>query len=55
MLLTASPFQLMITLSLPAIVGMVVVGLYNLMDAVFVGQMVGTNAMGLFLYLILLP
>lgn len=46
MLLTASPFQLMITLSLPAIVGMVVVGLYNLMDAVFVGQMVGTNAMG---------
>lgn len=46
MLLTASPFQLMISLSLPAIVGMVVVGLYNLMDAVFVGQMVGTNAMG---------
>ncbi len=45
-LLTASPFQLMISLSLPAIVGMVVVGLYNLMDAVFVGQMVGTNAMG---------
>lgn len=46
MLLTATPLQLMITLSLPAIIGMVVVGLYNLMDAVFVGQMVGTNAMG---------
>lgn len=46
MLLTASPLRLMISLSLPAIIGMVVVGLYNLMDAVFVGQMVGTNAMG---------
>jgi len=46
MLLTASPLQLMISLSLPAIIGMVVVGLYNLMDAIFVGQMVGTNAMG---------
>lgn len=45
-LLTASPFQLMISLSLPAIVGMVVVGLYNLMDAIFVGQMVGSTAMG---------
>jgi putative MATE family efflux protein len=46
MLLTASPFQLIVKLSLPAIVGMVVVGLYNLMDRVFVGQMVGTVAMG---------
>lgn len=46
MLLTASPFQLMLWLSLPAIIGMVVVGLYNLMDAIFVGQMVGTTAMG---------
>lgn len=46
MLLTATPLQLMLTLSLPAIIGMVVVGLYNLMDAVFVGQMVGSNAMG---------
>lgn len=46
MLLTASPLQLMVSLSLPAIIGMVVVGLYNLMDAVYVGQMVGTNAMG---------
>ncbi len=46
MLLTASPLQLMISLSLPAIIGMVVVGLYNLMDAVYVGQMIGANAMG---------
>ena len=46
MLLKASPFQHMIYLSQHSIVGMVVVGLYNLMDAVFVGQMVGTNAMG---------
>lgn len=46
MLLTASPMQLMFSLSLPAIIGMVVVGLYSLMDSVFVGQMVGASAMG---------
>lgn len=45
MLLEASPWKLLLTLSVPAIIGMVVVGLYNLMDAVFVGQMVGGNAM----------
>lgn len=45
-LLTQSPFKLMLSLSLPAIVGMVVVGLYNLLDAVFVGQMVSPEAMG---------
>lgn len=45
MLLNDSPWKLLLTLSLPAIIGMVVVGLYNLMDAVFVGQMVGSNAM----------
>ena len=28
-LLTASPFQLMLSLSVPAIIGMVVVGLYK--------------------------
>ena len=38
-LLTASPFQLMLSLSVPAIIGMVVVGLYNFMDRVFVGQL----------------
>lgn len=46
MLLTASPLKLMISLSLPAILGMVVVGLYNIMDAIYVGQMVGAAAMG---------
>lgn len=45
-LLTASPLKLIISLSLPAIIGMMVVGLYNLMDAVFAGQMIGADAMG---------
>jgi len=45
-LLTASPLKLIISLSLPAIIGMMVVGLYNLMDAVFAGQMVGADAKG---------
>ncbi len=45
MLLSDSPWKLLLKLSVPAIIGMVVVGLYNLMDAVFVGQMVGSNAM----------
>lgn len=45
MLLTAGPWKLVLSLSVPAIIGMVVVGLYNLMDAVFVGHMVGSNAM----------
>ena len=31
----------MIELSIPAVLGMVVVGLYNMMDSIFVGQMVG--------------
>lgn len=46
MLLTASPLQLIISLSLPAIIGMVVIGLYNLMDRVFVGQLINEVAMG---------
>ena len=45
-LLMQSPFRLMVSLSVPAIIGMLVVGLYNLMDAIFVGQMIGTSAMG---------
>ena len=36
----------MFELSIPAILGMVVVGLYNFMDSVFVGQMVGSVQMG---------
>ena len=37
-LLTKSPFPLMIELAIPAVLGMVVVGLYNMMDSIFVGQ-----------------
>ena len=45
-LLTQNPFSLMLELSIPAILGMVVVGLYNMMDSIFVGQMVGDVQMG---------
>jgi len=44
-LLTKNTWPLMIELSIPAVLGMVVVGLYNMMDSIFVGQMVGSNAM----------
>lgn len=46
MLLTQAPVRLMVSLSLPAIVGMVVVGLYTFVDAIYVGQLVGATAMG---------
>ena len=45
-LLTVPPFKLMLSLSIPAIIGMVVVGLYNFMDRVFVGQLINEVAMG---------
>lgn len=45
MLLTESLWKLILTLSIPAVIGMEVVGPYNLMDAVFVGQMVGETIM----------
>lgn len=45
-ILTEKPFNLMVSLSLPAIIGMLVIGLYNFMDAVFVGQMISPEAMG---------
>ena len=45
-LLTKKPWPLMIELSIPAVLGMVVVGLYNMMDSIFVGQMVGDVQMG---------
>ncbi len=44
-LLNESPFKLMLSLSIPAILGMVVIGLYNFMDSVYVGRMVSENAM----------
>ena len=44
-LLTENPWKLMITLSVPAILGQFIVGLYAFVDSIYVGQMVGTNAM----------
>lgn len=45
-LLTESPRKLMFQLCTPAIIGMVVIGLYSFMDGVFAGQLVGEQAMG---------
>ena len=45
-LLAASPGRLMVSLSLPAIVGMVVIGLYTFVDAIYAGQLISTDAMG---------
>ncbi|MCR4953963.1 MAG: MATE family efflux transporter [Treponema sp.] len=45
MLVKGPVFRTMLSLSVPAVLGMVVIGLYNFMDAVFVGQMVGPLAM----------
>lgn len=45
-ILEANPAKLMVSLSLPAIVGMVVIGLYTFVDAIYAGQLIGTDAMG---------
>ncbi|WP_010291650.1 MATE family efflux transporter [Clostridium senegalense] len=45
-LINEDPKKLMIKLCVPAIVGMVVIGLYSFMDGVFAGQLIGKNAMG---------
>ena len=45
-LLSNTPVRLMVGLSLPAIVGMVVIGLYTFVDAIYAGQLIGVNAMG---------
>lgn len=44
-LLEGNPWSIMISLSLPAVIGMLVIGLYNFMDAVFVGNIIGSVAM----------
>lgn len=44
-LVSGNIVKTMISLSVPAILGMVVIGLYIFMDAVFVGRMVGPEAM----------
>ncbi|RNL46863.1 MATE family efflux transporter [Paraeggerthella hongkongensis] len=45
-MLTESPGRLMVSMSLPGIVGMVVIGLYTFVDAVYAGQLIGVDAMG---------
>lgn len=44
-ILTKTPLELMMQLSLPAILGMVVIGLYPLMDGIFAGQIIGEVAL----------
>ncbi|TCO73116.1 MATE family efflux transporter [Marinisporobacter balticus] len=44
-LLKDSIFKLMIKLSVPAIIGMLVIGLYSFVDAIFVGRLVGSEAL----------
>ncbi|MDN5343694.1 MULTISPECIES: MATE family efflux transporter [Oceanotoga] len=45
-LLTQKPIKLMFKLCTPAIIGMVVIGLYSFMDGVYAGQMLGSKEMG---------
>ena len=44
-LLTERPVVLLFKLSVPAVIGMMVIGLYPLMDGVFAGNIIGQNAM----------
>lgn len=44
-LLNKKPIELMFQLSIPAVIGMIVIGLYPLMDGIFAGNIIGQNAM----------
>ncbi|MFR9308000.1 MAG: MATE family efflux transporter, partial [Lachnospiraceae bacterium] len=44
-LLTRKPLELLFQLSVPAVLGMIVIGLYPLMDGIFAGNIIGQNAM----------
>ncbi|MFM9413864.1 MATE family efflux transporter [Peptococcus simiae] len=44
-LLTKRPLDLLIQLSVPAIIGMMVIGLYPFMDGIFAGKIIGQAAM----------
>ncbi|MGI6090786.1 MAG: MATE family efflux transporter [Saccharofermentanales bacterium] len=44
-ILTKKPFRLMLQLSIPAVLGMIVVGLYPLMDGIFAGNIISQQAM----------
>lgn len=44
-LLTKRPIDLLFQLSIPAVIGMLVIGLYPLMDGIFAGKIIGQTAM----------
>ncbi len=44
-LINGNMFTLLLKLSIPGIMGMLVIGLYNLCDAIFVGKLVGETAL----------
>ncbi|MDD6920039.1 MAG: MATE family efflux transporter [Eubacteriales bacterium] len=44
-LLTKRPIELLFQLSVPAVIGMIVIGLYPLMDGIFAGKIIGQTAM----------
>ena len=44
-LLTKRPIDLLFQLSVPAVIGMIVIGLYPLMDGIFAGKIIGQTAM----------
>lgn len=43
--LTKRPIDLLFQLSIPAVIGMIVIGLYPLMDGIFAGKIIGQRAM----------
>lgn len=43
--LTKKPIDLLFQLSIPAVIGMIVIGLYPLMDGIFAGKIIGQKAM----------
>lgn len=44
-LLTKRPIDLLFQLSVLAVIGMIVIGLYPLMDGIFAGKIIGQTAM----------
>lgn len=44
-LLTKRPIDLLFQLSVPAVIGMIVIGLYPLIDGIFAGKIIGQTAM----------
>ncbi len=44
-LLIKRPIDLLFQLSIPAVIGMIVIGLYPLMDGIFAGNIIGQTAM----------